>query len=303
MLNLLLAIHLAAAAAQVPTVPITEGFAVMDDGVRLYYRLAGTHGEVIVVPVAVLTAPYFDTLARKYRVLYYDPRARGRSDAGDLEKASKERNLQDLEGLRQHLGFNRWAMVGFSGYGLEFAMYSLEHPKRVTHLVQLAPVPPRLSPWMDSRGAGIQQRIDKTAASEYEALQKSGSAAGEAACRLYQRTMKPAFATHHERIDPAAICVHANEWPENQSKLWSAFMPTMQGVDVRARLAELRMPRLVMWPEHDLIPLEGVKEWIVPGAPVRLMTVPGADHSAFVDRPDVVMPAIEEFLERTAIAR
>jgi pimeloyl-ACP methyl ester carboxylesterase len=52
----------------------------------------------------------------------------------------------------------------------------------------------------------------------------------------------------------------------------------------------------VLWPDHDLIPLEGVREWVIEGAPVRLVEVPGADHSAFLDRPDVVIGEIETFL-------
>jgi proline iminopeptidase len=268
----------------------------MDDGVRIYYRMAGNHGEIVVVPVAVLTSPHFDLLAKSHRVLYYDPRARGRSDAGELKKVSKDRNLKDVEALRQHFGVNRWAMVGFSGYGLEFAMYALDHPTRVTHLVQLAPVPPRLSPWMDSRGAGIQKRMDKRAAAEYEALEKSGGATGEGACRVHQRAMAPVFSTRPEKTDPRWICAHVNEWPENQSKLWGAFMPSLNGVDLRSRVAELKMPRLVLWPERDLIPLDGVQEWLTDGAPVRLVKVPGADHSAFLDRPDVVMREIESLL-------
>jgi pimeloyl-ACP methyl ester carboxylesterase len=77
-------------------------------------------------------------------------------------------------------------------------------------------------------------------------------------------------------------------------------MPSMEGVDLRTRVTELRMPRLVIWPERDLIPLEGVREWLADGAPVRLLTVAGADHSAFVDRPDVVIPAIADFLRGEA---
>lgn len=304
MLNLLLALAIAALAPQESApIPAKEGFATMDDGVRLYYRLAGNHGEVVIVPVAVLTSPHFDALAKTFRVLYFDPRARGRSDAGKVENASIDRSLEDLEVLRQQLGFNRWAMVGFSGYGLEFAMYALAHPQRVTHLVQLAPVPPRLSPWMDSRGDGIRQRVDKVAMTEYEGLQKSGAATGEAACRAYQRALAPAFSARPERIDASAVCAHPNEWPENQNKLWTAFMPSIQGVDLRSRVAELKMPRLVVWPERDLIPLEGVKEWIVEGRPVELLTIAGADHSAFVDRPDVVIPAIEKFLGRRDTVR
>jgi pimeloyl-ACP methyl ester carboxylesterase len=108
--------------------------------------------------------------------------------------------------------------------------------------------------------------------------------------------MAPAFSTRPEAIDPAAICAHPNEWPENQSKLWTAFMPTLQGIDLRTRVPELMMPRLVIWPDRDPIPLAGVREWIVADRPVRLVTLTGADHSAFLDRPDALLREIGTFL-------
>ena len=50
-----------------------------DDGVRIFYRSVGSGQQTVIIPVAVWTSPYFDTLARRRRVIYYDPRGRGRS--------------------------------------------------------------------------------------------------------------------------------------------------------------------------------------------------------------------------------
>jgi proline iminopeptidase len=272
----------------------TDGIAQADDGVRLQYRVVGEGNDVVIVPVAVLMSPHFDVLARSRRVVYYDPRGRGRSDTGDLSKVSLDRNMQDLEILRRHLRLERFALIGFSGYGLEMAVYALRYPDRVTRLVQLAPVPPRLSPWMDGRGAGMQKRVDRTAWAEYERLKAGGDA--QARCRAYTQAMSPAFSAAPYRMDVAAICQHPNEWPEHQDRFFGAFMPSLNGIDLRSRVRELRMPRLVVYPQRDLIPLDGVREWLETGSPVRLLEIEGADHTAFLDRPDVLMPALEAFL-------
>jgi proline iminopeptidase len=285
---------LAIAAADGPR--STQGHIAMDDGVRIWHRSVGEGAEAVIVPVLVLTSPHFDALARGRRVIYYDPRGRGRSDTGALKNVSVARNLLDLEGLRKALGLQRMALIGYSGFGLEFAMYALEYPDRVTRLVQLAPVPPRLSPWMDARGPAMQARIDKSALAEYERLRDSPPSDAQERCRAHKRAYAPAVSTHPERMNHAVPCSHPTEWPENQAPLWTAFMPSIASVDVRPRLRELKIPRLVVWPERDAIPLEGVKEWLVPDAPVRLLTVRGADHAVYIDRPDIVVPAIDTFL-------
>jgi hypothetical protein len=42
-------------------------------------------------------------------------------------------------------------------------LYAPEHPLRASHLVQVAPVPPRQHPHMDGRGERVLERVDKSA--------------------------------------------------------------------------------------------------------------------------------------------
>jgi pimeloyl-ACP methyl ester carboxylesterase len=97
------------------------------------------------------------------------------------------------------------------------------------------------------------------------------------------------------------LCELETEWPDRQQKFFAAFMPSIATLDLRARIPELTMPRLVIHGDRDLIPLEGVREWLQ-GAPtpVKLVVVPGADHASFIDQPVPVLAAIEEFLAQTA---
>ena len=274
-----------------------EGDVTMDDGVKIHYRAIGDAGPPVVIPITVFMSPHFDGLADDHRVVYYDPRGRGASDTGDLAALSLSRNIADLEALRAELGFEQIALIGMSGLGMEMAAYALEHPTRVSHLVQLAPVPPRQSPHMDGRWDGMMKRIDPAAMKAYEEAIAAGAPAAEQ-CELFNKALGPSFSVRPERIDVIAICKHPNEHPDHQSKVWEAFGPSIMELDFRPRVAELTMPRLVIWGERELIPLEGVKEWILEGQPVELLTVPDADHVPHIDRPDIVLPAIETFLSR-----
>jgi proline iminopeptidase len=294
---LFIVLTILSAAAQSNTA--REGTFTADDGVRLYYRQVGTGPEAVVVPVAVWLSPHFDRLATaNRRLVYYDPRGRGHSDTGDLTRVSLDRAIRDLDELRQSLGIERMALVGWSGYGLEMAAYSLAHPDRVSRLVQLNPVPPRQEPFMTTRNTAMRERVDGPSWTRFQALSKEGTDP-KATCLAYNRAMLPAFAAKPEAafrtID--RMCDLEAEWPDRQQKFFAAFMPSIATLDLRSRVSELRMPRLVIHGDRDLIPLDGVREWLQgASADVRLLVVPGADHLSFLDQPEPVLQAIDRFL-------
>lgn len=85
-----------------------QGYAVMDDGTRLYYEIVGEGEQVVVVPMAMYLAEALAPLAEGRRIVFYDPRNRGKSDAADLATVSLDRQLLDLDQLRAALGIERW---------------------------------------------------------------------------------------------------------------------------------------------------------------------------------------------------
>jgi proline iminopeptidase len=274
-------------------------FMQMNDGVRIYYREIGDGPESVIIPVAAWTSPHFDVLAeRSFRVIYYDPRGRGRSETGDLKNVSLDRATEDLETLRQKLGVEKTALIGFSGYGLEMAWYALQHPDRVTRLVQINPVPPRQEPYMAVRSEGMQSRIDPKLREQYRNARKEGKPGAEL-CRLLNRALAPVFTFHAERAiqQSETFCDCEAEWPDNSDKYFEAFLPSIAKLDLRSRVKDLKMPRLVIYGEKELIPLAGMKEWLENANNARLLVVPNADHTAFLDAPDIVQPAIADFLK------
>src|SRR5881296_3240986 len=120
-----------------------QGFVPTHDGYQLYYRKVGSGPEAVLIPISVFTFDGLSSLARPKRTLvFYDPRNRGRSQAvGDLSTFTVENDVRDMETLREHFGFERISLVGYSVYGMEVVLYAVEHPTRVQRLVQLGPVP------------------------------------------------------------------------------------------------------------------------------------------------------------------
>lgn len=72
--------------------PADSGFVATDDGVRLFYRTIGAGPLNVVIPVGFYLEEALLPLARaERRLVFYDPRARGRSEAGDRSRITLDR--------------------------------------------------------------------------------------------------------------------------------------------------------------------------------------------------------------------
>jgi 2-hydroxy-6-oxonona-2,4-dienedioate hydrolase len=110
---------------------------------------------------------------------------------------------------------------------------------------------------------------------------------------------------HPERVDDRLLDVDVVHMRRNVESMLSliACIADWRRLGYRRELllgdrwGALRMPTLLVWPEHDAFgsPAEG--EALVATNPnLRLVRVPGAGHNAWIDDPDRVVTEIERFL-------
>ncbi|MEY4927572.1 MAG: hypothetical protein RI894_2008 [Bacteroidota bacterium] len=78
----------------------------------------------------------FDSLATKLKLIYYDGFGRGKSDtAKSVTEYSLARDIEDLEGLRKAMKFDKINILGHSYGGLVAQGYAIKYPQNVKHLV------------------------------------------------------------------------------------------------------------------------------------------------------------------------
>lgn len=70
----------------------------------------------------------------------------------------------------------------------------------------------------------------------------------------------------------------------------------MQTYDWRADCALLTAPALIISGEDDWVPPEGPLEWARCLPDARILQLEGASHAPWLERPEVVLPAIDTFL-------
>ena len=78
----------------------------------------------------------FDSLSTTNTLIYFDAFGRGKSDtAKNVTEYSLERDIDDLEGLRQAMGFSSINILGHSYGGVVAQGYVIKYPNRVSHLI------------------------------------------------------------------------------------------------------------------------------------------------------------------------
>jgi proline iminopeptidase len=232
-------------------------------------------------------------------VIFYDQRGGGRSELPDTALLTPRHFVADLEGVREHFGLEQMDLVAQSFGAIIVAEYLRAQPHRVARMAFLLPTGPsreqasqfygRPPPTPDTAGLRLQFEI-------LQSLMEGRADDPVAACRQYEALDKrlgrvfagrkgttcdmpvPALRYYYqytERLAPRAF----GDW------------------DFTRSFGEIRAPLLVIHGERDERGLAMDRSWARALPNGRLLVIPDAGRAAYVERPDVVFPAIDDFLE------
>jgi len=284
--------------------PTEEGFVTADDGVKLHYRKTGNSPLVLIAPLGFILHDDFKQLADRATVITYDMRDRGRSPrVTDTASLTIQRDVQDLEAVRKHFNAEKFVPIGYSYLGMVVALYAIDHPERVTRIVQLGPIPIKsgtqypkhltngyddmesspddVKKWQEMRAAGMAE--------------KSPREFCEAQEKVY-RYLLVGRGVHAPRI--SLHCELETEWPVNVDKHFKTKFASIQALDVtKDQLKKITVPVLTIHGTKDRnAPYGGGREWALSLPNARLVTVDGAAHQNWADDPVTVFGSIREFL-------
>ncbi len=111
------------------------------NGEKIWYQIKGEGDPIVLIPGGpgnshLYFTPWFDELAKNHKVIYFDAFGRGKSStAKNKEEYSFQRDVDDLEGLRKALGFEKWSVLGHSYGGMVAQAYAIQHPSSVDKLI------------------------------------------------------------------------------------------------------------------------------------------------------------------------
>jgi proline iminopeptidase len=281
------------------------------DGAALFYRLIGTGPDTLVMihggPGMDMgyMVPDFAPLAERHRLLFYDQRGGGRSErlGDDPALFTIAHHVADLEALRVRFGLARLTLVAHSFGPAIAAAYAIAHPDRVARMIFLGPLPPRQGELWQRYGATLEDRLTEAERAEMGKLEQAMLHGPDpvAACRAYwaigvkPRVARPELAS---RITGDFCSASADAIRAGYGIAGPYTTASLGSWDFRTALARVAAPTLIIHGEDDAIPMDLVEEWTTALPHARLIRVPGASHFPYVERPDLVWPAIEDFLRQ-----
>ena len=290
-----------------------DGYITTTDGARLYYRIAG-HGADTVIAIhggpgvdLESIAGDFGPIEAKHTVIYYDQRGAGRSELPkDTTRLVVARQIADLDELRQHFALTKVILVAHSYGPLLAASYAIAHPSNVSKMVFFGPVPPRRGDFWKQMAVNMRPRLDSVsntqAADASRRLGKAGASNAEIkkACDdLWTINLRPRLAepARTQKLiksdlcasDPAGIAYGLGTTNR-------VVMASYGDWDLRPALRTLTIPTLIVHGEDEAIPMDLVEEWATSLPNATLLKVPRAAHFTYVERPELVWPAVAKFL-------
>ena len=92
-------------------------------------------------------------------------------------------------------------------------------------------------------------------------------------------------------------CELENEQPDNEDRNWDALDRSLGNFDWRPRLKQVNVPVLIVHGTKDWIPESAAREWVAGMPDARLLSVPGAGHTSWFEKRDLVFAAADRFLQ------
>jgi proline iminopeptidase len=235
--------------------------------------------------------PWLDPLGDVMRLVYYDHRGNGRSGRPRSESITFEQLCADADALREHLGFEEIAVLGYSFGGFVALEYALRYPERISHLILLDTAPTfdyEEEIEANARRKGATQE-------QLEALDASTEDEGES-WRLWKVIEPLYFCTFDadlaERVmGKTVISVEAAD----------AGDAIIEGWDLTPRLGEISAPTLILVGRDDFVCPPSQAKIMHEGIPnSELAVFENSGHFTHVEEPEAFFDEVRGWLRRSS---
>ena len=302
------ALAICCTALVVPVVPAHEehGTTFNAPGATIYYEMFGSgSGTPLFVANGgpgfdhqyLLVSDAWDTLAKSRKIVMWDQRGTGRS--GPLkpgQSCTLADQINDLDALRAHLGFDKIDLMGHSWGGFLAMAYAARYREHIVHLIISDSAAPR---WSDTLFLFKDVYPDVTAREDGFAFtadlnEKDSAAARESSTELYESMLF--YSTEH-RDEFAAKMANDKEYYE----INRAVNHDVARFDLNPEIKKFRFPTLVMCGRFDMnvAPVIAYKiHQAIPGS--KFVVFEKSGHMPFFEEPAKFVQVVNDFLSSSA---
>ncbi len=260
--------------------------------VDIAYDVAGSGMPLLLLSATALhsepwTIHQVPEFAQDHRVITYDQRGIGRSVMRSKDFSANSQ-VADALALLDHLRVDKAVLWGHSMGGRIAQLIALDHPDRVAALVLAS-----TGAWFPTRGVPVSMCME-LAEKGYERYVREHS---------YEVGVSKAFAQAHPAIVDEFMRIRLSNPPPIEAFL--RHVVARQDIDTSQRLADIRVPTLVMLggdeghPSASGVTHQSSSELLaksIPGA--EFVVIPGQGHYYPYVEPKPTNAAVRDFLKR-----
>jgi len=278
---------------------VRQGLLTLEDA-RLFYEVVGSGDPIVVVHGGpgldhVYLRPGLDALATRHTVIYYDQRGTGRSTAELVESAINIRAfVDDIEALRQVLGYEQISVLGHSFGSLIALDYAVRYPENLKALILMNPVEPG-SRYQEETATRQRERMTERDAAEMEELRATeGFAARDPATlsQVYRIAFRQTL-RDRELIGQLNLDL-ANTTAKNGQDVARLLGVSLGTVDWWDKIPQIMVPTLVLHGRYDTFPVDMSRE-LAEAFPVGTFEVLNSGHFPYLEDRDGLLSAISGF--------
>ena len=241
--------------------------------------------------------PHLEPLSEELKLVLFDLRGMGRSSV-DLDSASYSLELliEDIEALRQELGFDSFHLMGHSWGGILAMHYATTFPENLSSLILCNSMP--ASPEFDElMGENFTRIFERQNMAHLEPLQKEIEA-GSRDITLYERFFQLHFRpSFYDTSDVNKLHLNLSGNFFKTQELLPYLSPREEPHSLLPQLEGLQVPVLIIRGEIEAIPLESDRklEEILPHS--ELVIIGQAGHFPFIEKPEEFRRLVAEFID------
>jgi proline iminopeptidase len=281
----------------------SSGYVKVTDA-NLYYQKSGQGTPVIVLHGgpgldSSYLLPQMEKIGKQHQVVFYDQRGSGKSIAGSLDAKyfNLDQFVQDLEQLRQTLGYNKIVLIGHSWGGMLAMAYAIKYPQHMSALV-LMNSEPSTSEGFTAFAKKYEKRV-KPISKKIEAIVKSppftqgNQQTFDRYCRLIFKT----YLYNKDDVNKLSLAF-SSLTAKNQLKIGAFFSKGLfeKPYDLRKELNKLNIPTLVIHGEADPIPLWTAEQTTSAIPNAQLIVIKKSGHFSYAENEKGVFTAITDFI-------
>jgi proline iminopeptidase len=251
----------------------------------------------------------FDSLSTTNTLIYFDAFGRGKSDtAKDVKEYSLQRDIEDLEDLRQAMGFSKINILGHSYGGLVAQGYAIQYPENVSHLI-LANTFHSFLMWQENCD-NSNHEIKINYPEVWNDLMKVREMGAVSSDIIHQEI--------YSRVPYGFLYAYNPEnFKKSSSKPYPNFMNTklyyqmvgkdgdfivgndIGNFDFRKQLKDLRMPILIYGGRYDRVAVPWMMDKFKEYCPqAKYVMFEKSGHNPQVEEPEKLFKVIREFLSK-----